>query len=489
MLKGITRQSKNLSPINAVYKGISIPTTAYTFPTPLVGTYTISGYLSEDAVGTTEGGWVYLIYYQDNTYKQLAYRSTLKGQVQTITFTATSNNPITKISTRSPSWFSVGGLKDIMLNEGSTALPYEPYGIYIKTFNEEITKQGKNLFDNNNIPEYWINTSGAFVPSSNCAGRMLEIEQGATYYFTTDWVGSTGYTCLAQYDANKNFISGTRKIVTSPTNNKEIVSVTVTNTNTKYVAFATYQTSPNWWMVRKDDSSTDYEPYGNYLKPIKVGVVKTILPQGYTEREYVENTNSTTPACIDTGIYLNGEGHKAEVEYEFDATIEVAKRTLFGAQHSQNLMTLYCGSGYACGDSEIGVTGRVTTAVYQAGRHTVSFEMLNNKATYIYDNATPRVITISSSVFNDTSLADTYPVYMFANNNAGAKTQLLLGKIYRFKFWQHGVLVRDMLPCTRDSDNAVGMYDIVNNSFYTSATATPLIAGEVATNPHKIIQF
>ena len=41
-------------------------------------------------------------------------------------------------------------------------------------------------------------------------------------------------------------------------------------------------------------------------------------------------------------------------------------------------------------------------------------------------------------------------------------------KIYSVKFSEQGNLLRDMIPCYRKTDNVAGMYDIVNDVFYTN---------------------
>jgi hypothetical protein len=41
------------------------------------------------------------------------------------------------------------------------------------------------------------------------------------------------------------------------------------------------------------------------------------------------------------------------------------------------------------------------------------------------------------------------------------------------------VLVRDMMPCKRNSDNAIGLLDKVNNVFYTNPSGDAFVAGPV----------
>jgi hypothetical protein len=49
-------------------------------------------------------------------------------------------------------------------------------------------------------------------------------------------------------------------------------------------------------------------------------------------------------------------------------------------------------------------------------------------------------------------------------------------QLYYFKLFVEGTLVRDLIPC-KDSNNVVGMYDVVNNTFYTSPNGAAFEAG------------
>ena len=45
----------------------------------------------------------------------------------------------------------------------------------------------------------------------------------------------------------------------------------------------------------------------------------------------------------------------------------------------------------------------------------------------------------------------------------------LKGKIYYLRFWNGNALVRNFVPCFRKSDNVIGLYDTVSETFYTNA--------------------
>lgn len=49
-------------------------------------------------------------------------------------------------------------------------------------------------------------------------------------------------------------------------------------------------------------------------------------------------------------------------------------------------------------------------------------------------------------------------------------------KLYYFKLFVNGTLVRDLIPC-KNSNNVVGMYDVINNVFYTSPNGNAFVAG------------
>ena len=59
---------------------------------------------------------------------------------------------------------------------------------------------------------------------------------------------------------------------------------------------------------------------------------------------------------------------------------------------------------------------------------------------------------------------------MFDNNVNGSRqnrsTQM---RLYSCKMYNSNVLQRDFVPCYRKSDWVIGLYDIVNNTFYTNS--------------------
>lgn len=53
----------------------------------------------------------------------------------------------------------------------------------------------------------------------------------------------------------------------------------------------------------------------------------------------------------------------------------------------------------------------------------------------------------------------------------------LNGRLYNADFYDNGVLARKLTPARRNSDSVLGMYDTVNNVFYTNAGTGSFVAG------------
>lgn len=71
------------------------------------------------------------------------------------------------------------------------------------------------------------------------------------------------------------------------------------------------------------------------------------------------------------------------------------------------------------------------------------------------------------------------------NSDTTAEMVLLRGypcRFGRFKAYYQGNLVADMTPATRDTDNAVGMYDVVRKKFFQPIGTSSFTCGDGLTN-------
>ncbi len=82
-------------------------------------------------------------------------------------------------------------------------------------------------------------------------------------------------------------------------------------------------------------------------------------------------------------------------------------------------------------------------------------------------------VTDTSNTFNGT-----YNLFIFGLNNGGSiENRTLIGRIYEFKIYDNGTIVRSMVPVVRKSDNVIGMYDTVNDIFYVNKGTGSFIKG------------
>lgn len=65
------------------------------------------------------------------------------------------------------------------------------------------------------------------------------------------------------------------------------------------------------------------------------------------------------------------------------------------------------------------------------------------------------------------------------NNNGSVDSGATDMAVYSFKVWEGSTPIRDLVPVQRKSDDVAGMYDIVNDVFYSSITSQQFTAGPV----------
>lgn len=96
------------------------------------------------------------------------------------------------------------------------------------------------------------------------------------------------------------------------------------------------------------------------------------------------------------------------------------------------------------------------------------YTISKTKAEYTVEGFT----TTKSATLNATTMSGDSGtrIFLFARGKAaGDFERMNKCQMYRAKIWDNGTLIRDFVPAMRNSDEVLGMYDIVGNSFYTNA--------------------
>jgi len=195
------------------------------------------------------------------------------------------------------------------------------------------------------------------------------------------------------------------------------------------------------------------------------------LPAEFTELAYIESTGTQ---YIDTGVKPTNKT-RWELDVEFSTgTIpstywyngvynngSSARR--FDIALSPNIF-INAGASTQVGPKEDA----------QGVRQTYVVDALN--ALWSYGNTSGTFSSVYSAAF-------AYSIYICARNDYVSSTRganrFAVEKVYSSRLYENGTLIQDLVPAKRDSDNEVGMYDLVSGSFLTDGNGGSFGYGEL----------
>lgn len=181
---------------------------------------------------------------------------------------------------------------------------------------------------------------------------------------------------------------------------------------------------------------------------VKVRVTNTGAVSPYTFKNYLEVGN-TAGAYINTGLNI---ATTQEFEVKFQLTDTQSNNVVyFGCWQSyKDTMVYYYAGGFGCG-----VGGTMTP------RHNFDTDIHVYKAMqdaiYLDD--------VQDGNANWTNAPTNVPYYLFKDPDHSGAINI---RIYYAKIWDNGTLIRDFIPAVRNDDGVIGMYDQVNDVFYTN---------------------
>ena len=210
------------------------------------------------------------------------------------------------------------------------------------------------------------------------------------------------------------------------------------------------------------------EPKGNTEQS------NAILPNGYTQVDYIESTGNQ---YLDTGV---------NADSNLRVILDLAFNEPTGT--NQNVGAINTSSGniryhVICvpNSNSIGIgmsgIGIINTINLDSNRHLYDIKPSDKVA--IIDGQSYTLA--QSSITFDTQLN----FYLFARNSTGS-IYLSKTKLWACKMYASGTLVRDFIPCYRNSDNVIGLYDLVNDVFYVnnSSSTIPFNYGSIVSIPN-----
>lgn len=203
--------------------------------------------------------------------------------------------------------------------------------------------------------------------------------------------------------------------------------------------------------------------YEKYVKPSR-------LPKGYTEVEYIQNTGTS---YVNTGFKPN-QDTRIVCEMQCVTSTNSALHFGCGGWDRTNGMWLTYENGIS-GTLHIAWLGQTRWATYNIhgdyNRHKYDW----NKNTLYMDD-----VLVGSSTYGSYQCVNHLGIFAQLQVDPPNETVgglYLKGKAFMFDVYDNGTLVRNYVPCTRDSDGKAGLYDLVNNTFNLSADGTLFLAG------------
>ena len=369
---------------------------------------------------------------------------------------------------------SVVSFTDFMLVEGTyteeTMPIYQPY----TTQEADIDLSSKNLFNKDNyniINGYFVGTGTATI-TSDSNNRIVYIPCKVNTQYTASKIVSKrfgiGYTTtiptasVSVYNADSNN-SGTSISITTGNDAKYLV-VYIRNGNVS--GEANLDDIINSLQIEVGSTATTYKPYYDYGFMGKMPntdyenkIVKVkkdiILPEEYTEVEFIECNGNQ---YIDTGYIPN---YNTKITGKFSHN-ESSIDTPFMGVRTANYTNPYILWSHPTEKNVVG------NAIFNNASHQLQDYPMNTIIEFEYSNTG---IKYNEQEYTWTPTNDTPNLSLILlglRNGNSIDGRKFSGKLWKLKIYNNDVLVRDFIPCYRNSDGEIGLYDLANKVFYTN---------------------
>ena len=203
------------------------------------------------------------------------------------------------------------------------------------------------------------------------------------------------------------------------------------------------------------------------------------LPYGYVELEYIQNTTgawSTSAPYINTGLKpaadsVDGDTYSFEGAWSREGNLKSNWDAVFAANNG--------GSGASVWSLEYSGTNGTRMSVMTNTKGSRIINLSNGatgvKHTFKTSSSSVTIDNITTSAPTGKGNAINTNLMLFRREPSGRGFPM---KLYYFKVFKSGVLLMDLIPC-KNTNNVVGMFDLVSKSFFRSANSSTFVAGKI----------
>ena len=311
-------------------------------------------------------------------------------------------------------------------------------------------------YNNSNINDWYYDTSNIIKVYRN----------NAVCYYKIDTSTPSGQTpCFAVVDDISQYSDTEFEDVFNKADGKWY-KLNNLNNYEEYGVYGTGRTITYYDGKLTIDDGYEYLYSGNTWNNMGAVSGSSRLPQGYTEVEYIENKNM---AYINTGFKPNQDTRM---------------------HMNMQMVTATSGGRYISAGGCWNCTPTIAFD-YESNTLNVKYGMVRGWTTYnsVTMDYDPHEYDFNKNEFyvdgtlvgstSYTAFQCSYNLAIFAflnSGNQGSSGEQLQGRMYWFKLYDDGTLIRDFVPC-KNSSNVYGAYDLVNDVFYPSANASYAFTG------------
>lgn len=185
------------------------------------------------------------------------------------------------------------------------------------------------------------------------------------------------------------------------------------------------------------------------------------LPDEYQEVEYIESTGTQ---YIDTNVGST-ENTGCIIDFQFANTNGQILSGVLEAGLGRFIPCLVEG-GVIKSSTQVQNVTIECLSTNITDRHTCEYNINNKKI--IFDGIEKGTVGSIGATENH--------IYIFCRNYTASPFYSDV-KVYSYKIYENGTITRNFVPCYRKSDNEIGLYDVLNNTFYTNAGTGTFLKG------------
>ena len=178
----------------------------------------------------------------------------------------------------------------------------------------------------------------------------------------------------------------------------------------------------------------------------------SILPSAYQQVEYI-STSGTQYINTQTPLF---SGTSFQIDTEFEVPSNVGYNPLFGTLNNANNRAWFTSPTFYFRYNN--TNANLVTNATVGTKYTRRCVYNGSTLTITDENGN----TISSVGIARASNTNNVTLFLYPTNHYGTM------KLYSFKMYRDGTLLRDFYPCYRLSDSVIGLYDLVEGIFFVN---------------------